>query len=266
MKENKKTLLNEELNRFKKLLDYNYYDGKLNESEHKFSMDEFKGIDKDKEQLIFGSVSEADEENADATPEETPVADTEEMPVDNQELPTTDTAEMPVDNQELPATDTEELPLDNQEDLSMGTDSEEIDLDVTELVKGSKEAKESADQANFKIERLMGMVDNLEGKLNSMQQISGKIDNLEKELEKRVPTDDEKIQLRSMDSYPYNVKLSDFWSDQVNSPYDAGLNNDENKDEEGNYVLTQNDIDSDYSDSTIKKSFNENPYDEEDIN
>ena len=42
-----------------------------------------------------------------------------------------------------------------------------------------------------------------------MRAISAKIDSLENELEKRAPTPTEKIEMRSLDSYPYNIKLSD---------------------------------------------------------
>jgi hypothetical protein len=67
-----------------------------------------------------------------------------------------------------------------------------------------------------------------------------------------------------MDSYPYNIKLSDFWADRKDSPYDAGQNDDEDKDEEGNYVLTQDDVDN-FDANNIKQSFKENPFEEEDV-
>ena len=60
-------------------------------------------------------------------------------------------------------------------------------------------------------------------------------------------------------------KLSDFWADKQDSPYDAGQNEDEpTKDEEGNYVLTTKDVE-DMDDTDIKNSFKDNPYEEEDI-
>ena len=269
MKKDKKQLLNEELSKFNKLLNYDYYDGKKSVNEISMhGLESYKGKDRDK--LIFGSkMEEADEEETDPAIPEVPVDEpapediapaAEDMPDPSLETG----APIPEMNPdaELPADDM--MPPVEDEMAPEATDDESVDLDVTELVKGSQEAKASADEANAKIERLLGMVDKLESQLTSMGQISDKIDGLEKELEKRVPTPDEKIELRSMDSYPYNIKLSDFWADHKDSPYDAGQNDDEDKDEDGNYILTQDDVDN-FDVNNIKQSFNKNPYEEEDI-
>ena len=264
MKKDKKQLLNEELSKFNKLLNYDYYDGKKSVNESSMhGLDEYRAGEKKNGKFIFGSkLEEADEEETElATPEAPEDIAPEDMPDPSLETgaPIPDMgadAELPAEDEMLPAED---------EMAPEATDDESVDLDVTELVKGSQEAKASADEANAKIERLLGMVDKLEGQLASMGQISAKIDGLEKELEKRVPTPDEKIELRSMDSYPYNIKLSDFWADHKDSPYDAGQNDDEEgKDEEGNYVLTQDDVDN-FDANNIKQSFKENPFEEEDV-
>jgi hypothetical protein len=270
MKKDKKQLLNEELSKFNKLLNYDYYDGKDSVNEmHLHGLDKFKGKEGD-EKLLYGSeLEEAEEEETEPATPEAPVDEpaAEDMPDPSLETgaPIPDMnpdAELPVDDTMPPADDM--IPPVEDKMAPEATDDESIDLDVTELVKGSQEAKASADEANAKIERLLGMVDKLESQLTSMSQISDKIDGLEKELEKRVPTPDEKIELRSMDSYPYNIKLSDFWADHKDSPYDAGQN-DEDKDEDGNYILTQDDVDN-FDANNIKQSFNKNPYEEEDIN
>ena len=72
----------------------------------------------------------------------------------------------------------------------------------------------------------------------------------------QTPTPEEKIEMRSLDSYPYSVKLTDFWSSQEGQ-YDIVDKEDEEPKE---YVLTQDDIDNDYSSADIQSSF-----DEEDI-
>lgn len=258
MKNNKKQILNEEISRFRNLLNYDFYkDENINES-FSFHSEKLDNLKPGKE-VIYGSLEEEDEEIADEAPLDTqdseiPTPDEfNDNTPDNGDLETEPTDDNPVDN---------EMPVDDE--LATGTDTNdgEVELDVTELVNGTKEAKQSADNANANVERLLSMVDTLQAKLDSMSQISNKIDTLEKELEKRVPTDEEKIQLRSLDSYPYNVKLSDFWADRE-SPYTTG-NEDENKDEDGNYVLTNQDIE-DMDAQKIKSSFNENPYEEEDI-
>lgn len=266
MKKDKKQLLNEELSRFNKLLNYDYYDGKKSVNETSFhGLNEYKPEEDETDKLIFGSkIKEADEEETEpATPEETAPEETapEDMPDPSLETGNNipDMGDAPAE--EMPPAE-DVPPMDDT--IAPEGDDESIDLDVTELVKGSQEAKASADQANSKIEQLMGMVDKLENQLSAMSQISVKIDGLEKELEKRVPTEDEKVQLRSMDSYPYNIKLSDFWKDHQDSPYETGMEDEEGKDEEGNYVLTQDDVDN-FDANQIKGSFNENPFEEEDV-
>ena len=137
---------------------------------------------------------------------------------------------------------------------------------VTELVASADEARASADSANAKVDQLMGMVGKLEGQLSAIDGIGAKIDNLENELEKRAPTPEEKIEMRSLDSYPYNLKLTDFWKTQEGK-YDV-LNTDgeeEGKPEE--YTLTADDVDADYSESSVRTSLDDNgeDYEEEDI-
>lgn len=138
---------------------------------------------------------------------------------------------------------------------------DEVELDVTQLVQGTEDAKASSDRANQQIDQLLGKFDELTQKLNHMSGISTKIDGLEKEMEKRMPTDKEKLELRSLDSYPYSQKLSDYWFDKEGQ-YDV-MDNEVKKPEE--YVLTQDDVDSDYNDREISKSFDADEYEEEDI-
>jgi hypothetical protein len=61
----------------------------------------------------------------------------------------------------------------------------------------------------------------------------------------RVKTPEEKLELRTLDSGPYNQKLSDFFQDKEEEMEKSGKNE---------YVLTQSEIE-DYSNSDIKKSF-----------
>ena len=149
-------------------------------------------------------------------------------------------------------------------DLSVDEPEEEVELDVTELVASTDEAKIAADEANNKVDQLMGMVARLETQLNDVSAIGAKIDNLENELEKRAPTPEEKIEMRSLDSYPYNLKLTDFWKTQEGKYDVMGTNEKQGTPEE--YTLTQDDVDSDYSESQVRSSLDDiNDYEEEDI-
>jgi len=91
----------------------------------------------------------------------------------------------------------------------------------------------------------MGNLSSLSDQVSGMDQVIGKIENLEKEIEKRNPTPVEKLEMRSMDSFPYSIKLTDYWQDKEG--YDVN--------EEEDYTLTQQEVD-DYSETEIEDSFN----------
>ena len=57
----------------------------------------------------------------------------------------------------------------------------------------------------------------------------------------------ERLEMRSKDSYPYNIKLTDYWSDKEGYEING-------KEEEEEYVLKQSDID-DFNSDEIKDSF-----------
>ena len=136
---------------------------------------------------------------------------------------------------------------------------DEVELDVTDLVNNTDEAKAAADKANNNTEMLLQKLTSLEQRLSSMDDVSSKIEDLEKEIVKRNPTPVEKLEMRSLSSYPYSQKLTDYWAEKE-GPYDVM-----DKEKEKEYVLTQKDVDSDYSDTNIKQSFSvkDKDYEEE---
>ena len=241
-----KELLSEELNRFKMLTSYNYYlDGeKISENFPIMGFENERPEDPRDEDIILGSSSiyEDEEEESDFDQEIEDITsdlggETEETPESDEEL-------------ELPSEPEEEIE-EPVIDEPVEDTSNEIELDVTELVRGSEAAKASADAANDKISNLMNMVNKLEQQLSSMNNISTKIDGLEKEIERRNPTPVEKLEMRSLDSYPYNIKLTDFWNEKSKT-HDTGFNLNNEPEE---YTLTQDDVNSDYSDREIRNSF-----------
>jgi len=247
-----KELLNEELKRFKMLTDYDYYAGKQKVSENFPVIDERGGENqKDLNKVIYGDIGEAEEDEL-----EKDAADIEkELGIEDQpDVAPEGGEDINIDATEEPAIDAAPEADVTPEPAPEGGD--EIELDVTELVKGSEAAKASADSANSKIEQLMGMVDKLENQLQSMSAISTKIEDLEKEIERRNPTPTEKLEMRSLDSFPYNIKLSDFWAEKGDR-YDTGA---EPK-EPTEYVLTQQDVDDSYNESSIEDSFDEEEID-----
>lgn len=265
MKKMSKELLNEELKRFRQINEYDFYVG-----------EDYKDYDNPQD-LILGEEGEEDDLGI------------EDLPADDSKTAGDTGVEAGADplGDDLADAGGEDLgaeaggedlgglevgdELDGEEGLEdlggaedMAPAEDEVELDITQLVQGTEDAKQSADMANQKIDQLMGMLDNLEGKLDSMDGITNKIDDLENELEKRVPTPEEKLEMRSMSSYPYNLKLTDFWA-QKDGKYDVmGVNDKTSEPEE--YTLTTQDVNDGYNEGAIKKSFDvENEYEEEEF-
>jgi hypothetical protein len=144
----------------------------------------------------------------------------------------------PVDIENDP--DVEEV---GDEDNESDGDTEEID--ITDLVTAQNDIKSKQDEF---MDSLFSKLDDLEGKLVNMDQIMDKINSLETKFDKyREKTPEEKLMLRSLDSYPYNQKLSDFFDDKKDEMEETGKNE---------YVLTSDDVE-DFSPNEIKGTFNE---------
>lgn len=241
-------LLNEELKKFKLLSEYAFYGNTTEEPEYE-------------KPLVLGSNLEEEEEEEGAT--DAIAADlglepsdekSEDQPSDEEQ-----TGDIPTEEPETPE---DEEPTDEPIEEPIEEPSNEVEVDVTSLVKGSEEAKAAADKATANTEMLLQKLSDLESRVASMDNITTKIEDLEKEIVKRNPTPVEKLEMRSLSSYPYNQKLTDYWADKE-GPYNV-MGGEKEKEE---FVLTQKDVDYDYSEPQIKKSFGVSPddYEEEEI-
>lgn len=150
----------------------------------------------------------------------------------------------PVDVENDP--DVEKIDSEGEGEESTGDEDSE-ELDITELVNSQKDISQKQDQY---FEQLFGHLENLESKLGEMDQLMNKVNSLEEKLEKYRPkTPQEKLELRSLDSGPYNQKLSDFFIDKENDMEKSGKNE---------YVLTTDDVEN-FTPSEIKTSFSPEP-------
>lgn len=117
------------------------------------------------------------------------------------------------------------------------------EMDITDLVKSQRNVEQK--QSEY-FDNLFQHLNNLESKLGEMDGIMSKLNDLESKVEKyREKTPQEKLELRSLDSGPFNQKLSDFFQDKEEDMEKSGKNE---------YILTQDDVE-DYSPSEIKKTF-----------
>lgn len=129
------------------------------------------------------------------------------------------------------------------------TDSEE--LDITELVDSQKNIEKKQDDY---FDNLFGQLNKLESRLGEMDAIMNKLNALENKIEKyREKTPQEKLELRSYDSYPFNQKLSQFFDDKSEEMEKTGKND---------YVLTPDDV-TDINVNDIKNSFQGGGFEDE---
>ena len=149
-----------------------------------------------------------------------------------------------------PAGETEPQPVDVASDPDVekvGEEEEESgseELEITDLVKSQKNI-ETKQEDYFN--NLFSQLSNLEKKLSDMDNVMAKLNDLESKIEKYRPkTPEEKLELRSLDSGPYNQKLTDFFMDKQPEMQKTGKNE---------YVLTTDDVE-DYSVDEIKRTFN----------
>lgn len=154
-------------------------------------------------------------------------------------------------------------PVEEQQPTS-GKDAQGIN--VTDIVNKVGDVEEKVVDSDDNLTKIMDTISSLEAKLGNMEQILSKIDDLENKIEKTMPkTPEQKLELRSLDSYPYNVKLDDFWKKDIPG-YDIEKSNGETF-KKKELVLTQDEVD-DYSDQEVRDSFSIPDYDadEEDKN
>jgi len=137
--------------------------------------------------------------------------------------------------------------LENDPDVEKVGEGDSIgkteEMDITDLVKSQKNVEQKQEEY---FDNLFQHLDNLENKLGEMDGIMSKLNDLESKIEKyREKTPQEKLELRSLDSGPFNQKLSQFFDDKEDDMEKSGKNE---------YILTQDEVE-DYSPIEIKKTF-----------
>ena len=150
------------------------------------------------------------------------------------------------------------VPMDAPAPDAMGGDTEEID--ITDLVNMTKSLKKDIEgnqndhsQVLTKMDDVFTKLDDLSQKLTQMDQVMAKIDQLGSQVQQMRPkTEVEKLEMRSLDSYPFNQKPQEFFANKQNEMRASGKNE---------YVLTKDEV-QDYTPETLRDTFNQT--DEED--
>ena len=245
----KENLIKEEIDKFFNLINYDVEDGVKSINERKV---------RQPWQYTEETLTEApgDEE------EETEEGETEETEGGNEDFDFGDEGS-PEENEEDTEEETDEF--DTASEFSAADDlegeGEEVEeIDVTAIVNKSDEAKDLAQQAvNVGTENgqflksLTDKLSNLENQLSKMDNIASKITKLEKD----VKSPEEQLELRSLDSYPFNMKLSDYWQEKSKDDrYRISTGEEVSDGQTKEYVLTPEELDNSYSEEEVKNSFN----------
>lgn len=184
---------------------------------------------------------------------------------DNQ-LPMGD--DMPNDDNNMPPMNGNEINTDVEE-----VETEEIDtvgegdevIDVDDLTQSQEATEVKVDDFGNKLNKMMTFLDKVTQAIELSNQ---KIDNLSQEFEKRNPTEEEKLNIRSQASYPYSETPKGYWDNKVatDSRYNVIYDNEVSTAEEPKkFEITVDDIQNinpkEVEDSfDIKKSYNLGDY------
>jgi hypothetical protein len=151
---------------------------------------------------------------------------------------------------EVPMND---VPVDQGPVMDSPVESTE-EVDVTDLVNMTKNIKNELEMSKTenddvlrKMDDVFSKLDDLEMKLGNMDSIISKIEQLGAKVEEMKPaTPQEKLEMRSLDSYPFNEKPQEFFAHKQDEMKASGKNE---------YILTKNDIEN-YSKEELAKTFN----------
>jgi hypothetical protein len=147
----------------------------------------------------------------------------------------------PIDIENDP--DVEKIDDEGNSEEKKGEGSGTEELDITDLVDSQKNIETKQEEY---FENLFSQLSNLESKLSEMDSIMNKLNSLESKIEKyREKTPQERLELRTLDSYPFNQKLSTFFDDKQEDMEKTGKHE---------YVLTSDEVE-DINTSDIKGSF-----------
>lgn len=141
-------------------------------------------------------------------------------------------------------------------EMPSSEDDEEV-IDVDDLTDAQEKLNDKENAVGRHVEKVDDKLKQLGLVLDKIEQMidnnNSEIEALKGEFKKRNPTQTEKLNLRSLDSYPYNVKPTDYWKQKgIDSNYEAYADNQEPTTQE--YKITNDDVDN-INDNEVANSF-----------
>ena len=168
-----------------------------------------------------------------------------EMPTDGSQMPQNDTQQGNDMNSDMQMGGAEDLSEPEVEDDGIETQEMESDdevIDVDELTQSQAATEYKIDGVDDRLSKIYAAVQKFSDQLERNEE---SIMALKDEFEKRNPTEEEKLNLRSQSSYPYSETPKDYWDKktQENPHYNVMYNNEVSPSEEQKkFEITKNDI------------------------
>ena len=172
-----------------------------------------------------------------------------EMPTDGSQMPQNDVqqgndmnGDMQMNGTEGDMSDFSEPEVENDgiETQEMESDDEVIDVD--DLTQSQEATEYKLDGVDDRLSKIYAVVQKFSDKLDKNEE---SIMALKDEFEKRNPTEEEKLNIRSQSSYPYSETPKDYWDKktQENPHYNVMYNNEVSPSEEQKkFEITKDDI------------------------
>lgn len=144
------------------------------------------------------------------------------------------------------------------EDVEMDTEQpgDEV-VDVDELTQSQETTEFKVDHVDDKLNKVLKVIEKFTDAIEANDQ---KIEDLKKEFEKRNPTAEETLNLRSLASYPFSERPDEYWKKQQehHPNYNIMSNNDIlTADEQKEFEIRKGDIDN-FNEREVMKSLGEN--------
>ena len=191
--------------------------------------------------------------NEDETEEQPEQGQEEQLPPIDSNIPTGEINNEPQEEMPEPIGDAKiDPPADIQNNAP--TETDETVIDVEDLTNAQDEINKKVNSVGMDLSNVSGQLNKLMTYIQKMDNLidqnNSKIEAFQNDLEERLPTETEKLELRVTDSNPFNVKTKDYW-DNVSKKYDI---NGQDEKEEKEYIITDDDINQ-FSDASIAKTF-----------
>jgi hypothetical protein len=194
----------------------------------------------------------------------------QEQPMDNQQMPQDGGMEQGGDIEQMGDTqpdptigadaDNQPMPDENgmmEPEMDGEMESDEV-IDVDDLTQSQETTEYKLDGVDDKLNQLINIVGKFAQAIDDNEE---KMEELKRELEERSPSQQERLNIRSMSGSPYTVSPQDYWSSQNarNPQYNVIADNDvAPNDEDELYTITDDDI-KNFNKSEIEKSINDIP-------